>query len=85
MATGAASANCPRRSENPPAARFFTHLSFRMAFSGVEKRGMSGWARRKTYFISEAAQIGFVVVAATKIQRLPDSALILRNGDSAGR
>jgi hypothetical protein len=23
MATGAASANCPRRSENPPAARFF--------------------------------------------------------------
>ena len=24
MATGAASANCPRRSENPPAARFFT-------------------------------------------------------------
>ena len=35
MATGAASANCPRRSENPPAARFFTHLSFRVAFSGA--------------------------------------------------
>ncbi len=30
MATGAASANCPRRSENPPAARFFTHLTERL-------------------------------------------------------
>src|SRR5438477_12867507 len=47
MATEAASANCPRRSENPPAARFFTHLSFRVAFSGVEKRGHVGLGRRK--------------------------------------